>query len=543
MESSAGTVKAIAKENGLVAVVLLRGGEVVKGYAEIRPPRRMSAQQAAVQIRWRVTGSGSSPKVTVILPPGWGTQATNPAAAVRVIDVDVVAQEEAAEQRSKYVEQLRNAYREYIADVTGGEFGDPTIAFKSDAEVLKLQANADFLKWLQRRRTTSDYKAFREQNIAMGWNEDQIKDAWKNYRAPELENQEKTEAADQALKYDTEKALHGDYAWPAVRNWLAKKPQPVEETDASGRTVKRYKLQIDGIDASLSEAQYRGLREMAVRKLETALNSVENDRNRYQFVRDDRGGVAKSLDLLFGAELEGKAWAGIDASVKAARAALKEGEIAECLKLLDEARERGAAARREYDRFLHNREVGAEVTIQGLEYLKDASECVLAVASGGAGGLGLVIVTGKGVTESVLLAAVKSSGQHVDWGDVGFEVGTQVVSAALTHGMGKLVSLGPKNVVMNSLREHLAGRIATDAVQSIVLNSVAAATKAWYEQARGRGEAPTPKDAARHFMQFLSDPAGLPKQIVEAQVIRHLAPHVAKSVSAQTPAQSARPGA
>jgi hypothetical protein len=125
---------------------------------------------------------------------------------------------------------------------------------------------------------------------------------------------------------------------------------------------------------------------------------------------------------------------------------------------IEDAEKHAGEARKEWEGYLHHREVGAEATIMVLEGVKKTTEVVLAIGTAPLGGTGILIVTGKGVTESLVLAAAKQGSEHVDWGDVAFDVGTQVVSGVAMHGFQKLLALGPNNAIMRRYARTTARR-------------------------------------------------------------------------------------
>jgi hypothetical protein len=531
-----GEVRVIPKENGRVAVVMMKNGKIVQGYADIQPPKGMSASQAASQIQTRVTGTGPRPKVDVIVPPGWGRQATNPAAKVEVKDTAAVEREDLAAKRKAKADDVRNLYRQYLEDyqfqyekfgTTLTNFGNPlgnAADTKSDDEILAMQGDNFFFEWMQRRQRTKDWQRFQAQARAMGYEDAEgIKEMFKQYRQPGLQTEQEGDKQLHDLKYEPEKALQQNYASPLLLKWMASDPTPVDVPGDDGKK-KVYVLPLpDGNVTTLTPAQYNKLRQLAKDRIETRLNTVETQKGLYETHKKDRGTASKALDYVYGAKLEGKSWGAVDDSVKSGRAALKKGDLKASLDSLGEAEQQESAARKEWDKYLHNREVGAEVTISGLEAIKTGSEIVLAVGTAPLGGTGLLIVTGKGVTESLVLAAAKQGGgQHVDWGDVAFDVGTQVVTAAAMHGFSKVLALGPGNKIMNAIRENYGAQVATDIVQSVLVDSATNAAKQAYEAARGRGEKFTAEDFLKHFKKYITDPSGLPLDVVKAQLARRV---------------------
>ena len=534
-----GDIKVIAKENGRVAVVLMRGGKIIQGYAEIQPPKGTTAAEAAMLIKTRVTAPGPLPKVDVIVPPDWGRQATNPAAKVEVKDSKQVEREDALKElqdaRRKKVDRLRSLYRQYRADYQYQyeKFGDALPAYdsfgmdpvdsKSDEEILSLPGDNLFFEWMQRRQVTADWQDFRAKAIADGYNDaDGIKNMWKQYRLPDLQGQQTTDKQLHDLQYDTEHALRQTYAKPLLLQWMASDPQPVAVPgDKSGSQI--YVLPLpDGNVATLDAAQYRKLRQIARDDIETELNSIQNQKGLYQFHKNDRGWASRALDFTYGAELKGSSWGDVDDAVKAGRDALSKGDLKGSLSYIEDAARHGRVARREWNTYLHNREVGAEVTLEGLETVKTGSDLVLAVGTIPLGGTGLVIVTGKGVTESLAMATVRqASGDNVDWGDVTFDVGMQVTTALAMHGFSKLQALGPNNAIMQAFRESLGGQLAADTVQAVLVDSASHMAKQEYLAAGGRGEKFTAKDFMDHFKKYLSDPNGMAMDVIKAQIARH----------------------
>ncbi len=411
-EAVGGQVRVIAKENGKVAVVLVQEGKVVKGYAEIQPPRGISAAAAAL-ITFHVTPTIPR-KVVVVVPPGWGRQATNPAAAVKVMDTKALDRETAEAQRKAKLDEQRDLYRQYLNDTNfqfdyfgqvlpgaGSAVGSPADT-KSDDEIVALAADNSFFEWKQRRKRQNDWQRFQNEGRAMGYDDPEgIKEMWKQYDKPDLEMQQEGEKQLHELRYDPEHALQENYATPLLLNWIASNPQPVEAPGNDG-PVKRYELKLpDGSVATLDATQYAKLRQIAKDKMETELNTVQNRINLYQSHKNDRGLISKGMDSIYGANIEGNTWSGTVNSVQAGRDALAHGDLKESLASIEDAERQGAVARKEWNRYVHYREVGGEITIQGLEYVKTASEVTLAVGTIPLGGAGLVIVTGKGVTENV----------------------------------------------------------------------------------------------------------------------------------------------
>lgn len=533
--SDDGEVRVIAKENGKVAVVFVRGGKIVRGYAEITPPRGMTAAAAAKLINFREDRKvpGSLPKVDVIVPAGWGRQATNPDAAVEVMDEkafeEKTQQEKAASERESKVNKMRELYREYVNDkqFQYAEFGltlplSPwdTPDMKRDDELLELPRDNFFFEWMQKRRRMEEWKEFQAQARASGPADlETIKDMWKDTRQAAVEEREQVERQLHDLKNDPANALKQNIVRPLILKWVASDPKPVAVPGAGGKQV--YVLPLpDGDTVTLDEKQYAKLRDDAKSDIETQLNSIENKKGLYETHKREQGFGGNALDKLFGAKLEGKSWGKIDAEVKEGRDALKKGDLKASLESIDDARRTTGTAEREWNKYMHAREVGAEVTLTGLELVKKGSDVVLAVGTMPMGGWGIVLVTGKGVTETVALAALKSGSERVDWKDVGFDVGTQVMTGLLMHGAGKLMKLGPKNPIMQVLRENYGAQLATDVVQSVIMDSATYSAKRAYEQARGRGEKFTADDFLRHVTDYVTDPTKLPLDVLKAQAGR-----------------------
>lgn len=540
-----GMVQVIAKENGKVAVVLVRDGKIVRGYAEITPPPGMTAAAAATQVHFREdwSGKGPLPKVDVIVPPGWGRQATNPAAAVEVMDTEAFEKKSEAEQaeseRQAKISELRELYREFVNDyqfhyekfgtyLGPAFFGNPD--WKSDAELLALQSDKNFFDWMQARRRKIEWQQFKAEAGAMGYTDPEgVKEMFKNYRQPDLLAEQEGEKQLHNIKTEPEKALKSRYATPLLLKWMAEDPKPVDVGD--GKT-KAYVLPLpDGDFVTLSEQQFAQLRKHAASEMETQLNTIENQKELYEFHKKDRT-VGVALDALYGAKLEGKTWGRIDELVKEGREAVAKGDLKTGLERIEQAQKQAAIARREWERYLHAREVGAEVTLTGLEIVKKSADFALAVGTGG--GSGVLVVVGKGVAESVLMAAAKKiAGERVDWGDVGFEVATHVVTGLVMHGTQKLMALGPKNPIMQVLRENFGAQVATDVVQSVVMDSATYSARRAYEQARGRGQKFTSEEFMAHLKKYLTDPTGLPLDVVKAQIARIVA-HAAEEHGAKT---------
>jgi hypothetical protein len=520
-DAPGGEVRIIPKENGKVAIVLVQGGKVVKGYAEIQPPKGISASEAASQIQIRVTGAEER-KVDVILPPNWGRQATNPMAAVQVMDTEALKRQEADALRKAQVEDLRALYRQFLDE---NEFGHAlvfTAATMSDEEVIALRANKPFFEWMQQKRAKRDWPAFEAQARAMGYQDAEgIKEMWRQQRQPQLAAELESESHIHDLQYDTVNALQKNFGKPVLLRWMRKNPAPMEVKTEEG-TIKLYAIPLpDGSIATVDEAQFRQLRQAAKGTIETQLNTIQMEKDRYQGYKQEGGKVGEILDAGLGAELKGKDWKDMDAAVKAAREALARGDLDASLSHVSDAEKHGEAARREWDRFTRDREMAGNLIIQGLEYVEKGADVVLAVGTVPLGGWGVVLVTGKGVTQTVALAALQQAGgQHVDWKDVGFDVGVQVATGLVTHGMAKLQALGPKNPIMNIIRESLPGQVATDAVQAVLLDSAMYAAKQAYAASRGRREKFTSEDFFKHLNKFLTDPTQLPLEIVKAQATR-----------------------
>jgi hypothetical protein len=551
--SDGGEVQVIAKENGKVAVVFVRGGKIVRGYAEITPPPGVTAAAAAKQVHftedWSV--AGSLPKVDVILPPGWGRQATNPDAAVEVMDTEAFEQKSEAEriasERTAKADEMRALYREYVNDYQfqNEKFGTvlplsprDTPEMKSEDELLDLPRDNFFFEWMQRRNKKAEWKDFQARAGAAGYTDPEgVREMWKEYRQPELEGRQQVEKQSHDVKNDPENALRQHILRPLVLKWVASEPKPVEVPGAEGKKV--YVLPLpDGNVATLDEKQYAKLRENAKNEIDTQLRSIETKTGLYALHKREHGG--DFLDTLFGASLEGKSWGSVDKEVGEGRDALKKGDLQASLEHIEGAKRHASVAEREWNKYLHAREVGAEVTLTGLELVKKGTDIVLAVGTAPMGGWGIILVTGKAVAESVVVAALKSSGgEHVDWKDVGFEVGTAVLTGALAHGMGSLMKLGPGNPVMQVLRENLGAQLATDAVQSVLMDSATYAARRAYEQARGRGEKFTTDDFLRHVTDYVTDPTKLPLDVLKAQAGRLAAKMYAKHQNPFGPAYAA----
>jgi hypothetical protein len=520
-----------------VAVVLVRGGAVVQGYAEIVPPRGMSAADAANLVQIRVSGTGPIPKVDVIVPPGWGPQPIDPTAPVQVKDTRQAESDDAAAQRKAKVEEMRNLYRQYLNDfefqrekfgkdllgVTGA-FGGPADT-KSDDEILALPADNFFFEWLQRRQANSEWQSFQARARAMGYDDPEgIKQLWQQYRQPEFQARQQGDKQLHDLKSDPTNALQQRYAAPLLLSWMASQPKPVDVPGGDGKG-KAYVLPLpDGTLVTLDDAQFAKVRKAAADEIETRLNTLQTQKDRYQFHKADRGEVSKAMDYAYGAELQGKSWGAIDEAIQAGRAALAAGDLKASLAHIEQAEKLSGGARKEWERYLHHREVGAEATILALEGVKTTTEIVLAVGTLPLGGTGLVIVTGKGVTESLVLAAAQQAGgQRVDWKDVGFDVGVQVVSGLAMHGFGKLQALGPQNAIMKAFRESFGAQLAADAVQTVLIDSATYAARQAYHEARGRNVKFTAQDFLAHLQKYLTDPTGLPLEIVKSALLRHIA--------------------
>jgi hypothetical protein len=532
-----GEVRAIPKENGKVAVVMIKDGKIVRGYAEITPPPGMMPAEAARRISPYVTGRRDEKgrlKVDVVIPPDWGRQATNPASAVRVVDEKVheaeVKAEQQVEEHKKRIERLRDLYRQYRGELMASFTYAPPDGYDpfdpvnrmSEQEILDLKKDKGFFQWMQRRRTQQAKAQFKAEWGGEGVDDEMLNNAWNNTRAEDMKDLEATETNNFEVKYNTEKGLQqSDQGRNILLAWMRRKPQPVEIDGPNGKT-KMYKVPaLDGTTVDITAAQFARLRQAAFDIVETRLNSVQRDMDGYELKKKDRGWGSRRLDEVYGAEVEGKAWDPGRKKAKEGKDALKSGDLDASLNALAEAEKYGAIARKENERSEHKREVGAAHTIEGLELVEKGADLVLAVGTVPMGGWGLVLVTGKGVTQTVALAALQSGGQHVDVKDVAFDVGVQLTTAAVSHGMGKILSVGAKSPIMNVLRDTLPGQVTTDAMQMVLLDAATHAAKQEYEVARGRREKFTTQDFLDHVAKYVTDPESLPLELVKARAMRY----------------------
>lgn len=545
--TEAGAIMTIAKGNGRIAVVFVRNGKIVKGYAEIVPPPGVSAANAiengmVVAKAAKGTERSAVPDVDVIIPPEWSRrQPVNPNAKVQIKDTKEAEREDELELRAaarkEKADKLRNIYRQYLADQayqyekfgtiihhTNDLYGNPADT-KSDDEILAMPGDNLFFEWMQRRQTKRDWQRFQAEAREMGYDDPKgIKEMWKTYEQPKIEEKLESEKELHDLKYDTAHALQQTYATPLLLGWMKSKPKPVE-VSVGDAAKKVYVLPLpDGNIVTLDEAQFAKMQQLAKDRIETELNRIQTQKDLYQFHKNDRSLAGEITDAAAFAKLEGKTWEEIDKSIQAGRAALAEGDLETCLSHMQDAEKNGKIANREWNRYLHKRDVAGEVWIAGWETIEVGSEIILAIGTAPLGGEGLLIVTGKGVGQSVVLAAAQEiGGQHVDKGDLAFDISTQVVTGLALHGFGKLQALGPDNMIMKAIRESYAGQLGTDVVQSILVDSATYAAKREYEQARGRGEKFTEQDFMNHFKDYLSDPGKLPLEVLKAQALRHAA--------------------
>ncbi len=525
----------IAKENGRIAVVLVRNGKIVQGYAEIVPPPGVSAADAVNNhlVEAKTTETTARPKVDVILPSDWGPQAVNPAAKVQIKTQADVANEEREAARREKISELRELVREYFEDyefqverfgqppVYDSVYGSPADS-KSEDQIIDMLGDPNFFAWQQRRRIKRDLLDFSRTWGAIP-DPEGIRNMWELWRKSQLMKELHDEKVRHDLKYDPdpEHALEQNDAAPTLLNWMANNPEP-EVSGDEGKAMMYVLLLSDGNRVTLSESQYKKLRQLAKDKIETELKRIKTKKDRYQLQKNDRGDASKFLDAVFSADNEGKTWKEIDELTQAGLDALTKDDLKTSLACMVHADKMVGIAEKEYQHYEDKRNYGGEATLKGLEVVKVGSEIVLAVGTVPLGGEGLVIVTGEGITESLALAAARQAGgENVDLRDLGYDVSTQVVTAVALHGVSKVMALGPNNTIMKVIRESYAGQLGTDAVQSILVDSATYATKREYEQARGRGEKFTWKDFTNHFKGYLSNPSSLPLDVIKAQVLRH----------------------
>ena len=163
-EDEGGSVQVIAKENGLIAVVLVRNGKIVQGYTEITPPPGVSAADAVKNdlVKAYVTEVTARPNVDVVLPKNWARrQPVNLAAKVQIKDEEQVAREaeniRKAGERTEKVNQLRELYRAYLRDKTWDDCGDRGFCSAygmSDDDILAVEEDdMSFKEWMQFRQS------------------------------------------------------------------------------------------------------------------------------------------------------------------------------------------------------------------------------------------------------------------------------------------------------------------------------------------------------------------------------------------------------
>lgn len=531
-----GEVQKIAKENGTVAVVIISGGKIAKGLIEIRPPKGVTAQEAAGQIQ--VSRGGS--KIDVVLPPGWGPQATNPQAkGVRLIDT---AQQEWELRQAKVqerIDKLRSEYQEYLEEI----LGSGALPMEAHRESLdSILAQEGFLKWRHARYAKRHQENFARQSRDMlGFDDPEFNlEGWKALESGALAFQFKKGLEFQALKYDTVRALQdNEYGKPRLLGWMASEPQPQTVDAPDGSRTKQYQVPLDdGSFATISEADFAKLKQVAWDKVETDLNRVLTQKGHYQYQRDNRSWAGRGLDFFYGAELEGKTYESVDEAVGDGKAALKRGDMQAALKSLSAAARSESVARREYENYLGARETGGGVTIVGFEVIKGAADLTLAVGTGSLGGVGLLIATGRGVGETVIVAGISdATGEHVNWNDVAFDAGTQVAASVALHGVNKL---GPNSAVMNSIRSVINKPVTGDIAQSVVMDAAIHAVKMEYEAAKGRGEHWSPEAAQKRLTEFITNPNLLARDLVTAAAARHYGPKLAARVPPR--GESGKPG-
>lgn len=162
-EDEGGSIQVIAKENGRIAVVLVRNGKIVQGYAEIVPPPGVSAADAVEnnQVQAYATEVVARPKVDVVLPKKWARrQPVNPAAKVQIKEEEQVAHEaenmREAGERTEKVNQLRELYRAYLRDKTWDDCqgrGFCSAYGMSDDAILAVEEDDMFFEWMQLRQS------------------------------------------------------------------------------------------------------------------------------------------------------------------------------------------------------------------------------------------------------------------------------------------------------------------------------------------------------------------------------------------------------
>ncbi len=487
-EAAHGHVEVIAKENGRIAVVLIRGGKIVKGYAELTPPPGKSAAESAELVRTRVTGSGAIPNVEVILPPDWGKPSTNPAAPVRIVDAETDKKES---ERTAIIDALRNQYRAYLSDYAYHDEAflsvfNPSMADRAtEQELLGLLANADFFKWRQGRQRAQDYQQFAREAQAMGYSDPRdIRELWANYARPTVETNEAVGQAKHELQYDTFNALKRDYAAPLLLEWIAKNPAAVEGSGG----VKQYEFDLpQGGKATLSEAQFKDLRAEALRQIETRLNTVRNSKDFYSSYKNDRGLAVRAGDAIAGAELKGDSWSAIDKSQTGARLALKKGDIKTTLKYLDQSEKQRKVAVREWNRYEANRELAGEVTITGIKVT--AAALTVYAAAPTLATLGTGAVTLKTVGAGAALGGAFSAGRIgaqvydksrklPDWKEITLEIGEGAVTGAGLAFVPEAGALLAAPGGAGMVDEFAQGHYATGAFDAATLFGPYAAEKA-----------------------------------------------------------------
>ena len=432
------------------------------------------------------------------------------------------------------VEMLLRAYSNYRDELmempsTGG--------MADDSELDAALKNKDFMDWLENKQLEANYKKYYDEQLAKGRSDLRMVQAEWEIISRQIQANQARNRQLYDLKHHTMEALQGAQS-ETLLAWMATNPKPIRVVQPDGSSQVVYRMGLppglelpgDNSYVEVSEENFAKLKQTADLKSEIALNESANTVDQYEGHLKGRGRTSRVLDAAYGAELKGASWPKIREAVTLGREALARGDRKAALKYLQQARRLTAEARKEWGVYEGRRETGANVTIKALEMVETTADVSLVLLSAGtaaplvvggktvmtAAQVSRAIVVGSGMVKTVAVDAFRdASGEKVDWGDTVFNVTTQVGSAALGGGLDKVFAKAPMaNQLITSIHGRYGKAVAENVVQSVIVQAAVAQAQAWYSEQKREGKNPTEADFAAVVQGYVSDPTGLPLDLV-----------------------------
>ena len=545
-EAATGVQVIADKAAGKLRVVRFdENGNIVEGIAELTPPPGAPLSPSSVSF---VDGDS---EVKIMVGAGWkGIPNANSDQDVKVEQGTVFGLEVTKGDVIRHMRKLVTNYEmaERPEDVEFGVFFSEysTAGFE---ELINVMESEDFQQWekeearkrfiaKQRRAAEAAYRDFAYRARQLGYDDpESVKEMWERLYKADFNERQKEELKNYDLKHDPMNAAKERRNAPTVIAW-AIRAEKREEVQDDGTVKYFYVVRMpDGSEKRFTEAEHKKLRKIASDRIEQFLNELDNEKGQFKLHKESRGFVARELDRAFDAELKGEMWSGVTEAVQAGKKALARGDVDEALKHLQKASQLTEAARKEWNRYEKNRVAGGEKLIAALETVQVVSEVALAVGTIPLGGGGVAIVVAHGAAKPLLLAAAKEAGgESVDWGDVAFEVGTQVVAGAAMHGVGKIASKVPKiKAVLAGVEKSVGKTVVAEATESLMMQAAIQVATVEYNKRRGRNDSLGPQDFANLIQQYLTEPNQLMQDTFVALVKKRF------KVRGATPRRKSKP--